>query len=116
MPPYYDVFIGLQDVNDGDIWIYKPVGWVPPNPPGNVRPTISITSPATGVTHVTPATVVNLTANAADADGSITRVEYYVNGDKVGQAWPVRLMQWPLRRSSSAAIRSLRSPSITSVE
>ena len=37
--PYYDVFIGLQDINDGDIWIYKPVGWVQPNPPGNALPT-----------------------------------------------------------------------------
>ena len=33
-----------------------------------------------------PATTIILTASAADPDGSIARVEYYVNGDKVGQA------------------------------
>ena len=82
---YYDVFVGLQDINDGDIWIYKPVGWAQPNPPGNALPTVSITWPAAG-TDVTPATTIILTASAADADGSIARVEYYINGDKVGQA------------------------------
>ncbi len=82
---YYDAFVGLQDINDGDIWIYKPVGWAQPNPPGNALPTVSITSPAAG-TNVAPATTINLTASAADPDGSIARVEYYVNGDKVGQA------------------------------
>ena len=82
---YYDVFVGLQDINDGDIWIYKPVGWAQPNPPGNALPTVTVTSPAAG-TNVAPATSINLTASAADPDGSIARVEYYVNGDKVGQA------------------------------
>ncbi len=82
---YYDAFIGLQDINDGDIWIYKPVGWAQPNPTGNALPTVSVTAPAAG-TDVAPATTIILTASAADADGSIARVEYYVNGDKVGQA------------------------------
>ena len=43
--PYYDVFIGLEGVNDGDIWIYKPMGWVQPNPSGNALPSVSVTSP-----------------------------------------------------------------------
>jgi hypothetical protein len=83
--PYYDMFIGLQDINDGDIWIYKPVGWVQPNPPGNALPTVSVTSPAAGTT-VAPGTPVSLTANAADPGGSIARVEYYVNGTLAGSA------------------------------
>ena len=83
--PYYDVFVGLQNVNDGDIWIYKPVGWVQPNPQGNALPSVSVTSPSAN-SIVAPTTTVNLAANAADADGSIARVEYYINGDKVGQA------------------------------
>ena len=83
--PYYDVFVGLQDDRDGDIWIYKPVGWVQPNPTGNALPIVSVTSPADG-THVAPGTNLNLTASATDADGTIARVEYYLNGDKVGQA------------------------------
>jgi hypothetical protein len=40
--PNLDAFIGLQDPVNGNVWIYKPVGWVnpsggtPPNPPTNV--------------------------------------------------------------------------------
>src|SRR6266542_3716605 len=83
--PYYDVFVGLQDINDGDIWIYKPAGWVQPNQPGNALPSIQITSPIAG-TSVAPATTINLQSIASDADGSIVRVEYYVNGAKAGQA------------------------------
>jgi hypothetical protein len=83
--PFYDVFVGLQNGNNGDVWIYKPVGWVQPNPPGNALPTVSITSPDPG-TSVSPGTTVDLNASASDADGSIVRVEYYVNDEKVGQA------------------------------
>jgi len=83
--PYYDAFVGLQDINDGDIWIYKPVGWVQPNPPGNALPSVSITAPIAGTT-VAPATPINLQATASDPDGGIARVEYYLNGTKVGQA------------------------------
>ncbi len=46
--PFYDVFVGLEDANEGQIWIYKPAGWVQPNPPGNALPTVTITSPANG--------------------------------------------------------------------
>ncbi len=83
--PYYDVFVGLEGPNDGNIWIYKPLGWVQPNPPGNALPTVAITAPTAG-TSVAPATPVSLTASAADVDGFIARVEFYVNGTKVGQA------------------------------
>jgi len=40
-----------------------------------LSPTVSITVPANHASYVTPATI-SLTANAADADGSITRVEF----------------------------------------
>jgi hypothetical protein len=83
--PYYDVFIWLEDINEGNIWIYKPVGWLQPNPPGNALPTATITSPANG-SSVAPGTPLNLTAIASDSDGTIARVEFYVNGTKVGQA------------------------------
>ena len=82
---YYDVFVGLEDSNDGQIWIYKPVGWVQPNPPGNALPTVNVTSPADGASFV-PGTPLSLTANAFDPDGAISRVEYYANGVKLGQA------------------------------
>ena len=82
--PYYDVFIWLEDINEGNIWVYKPVGWLQPNPPGNALPTATITSPANG-SNVAPGTPLNLTAIASDSDGTIARVEFYVNGTKVGQ-------------------------------
>jgi len=83
--PYYDVFVGLEDPVEGQIWIYKPVGWIQPNPPGNTLPTVTIASPAAGATFA-PGTALSVTANASDADGSITRVEYYANGVKLGQS------------------------------
>ncbi len=82
--PFYDVFVGLEDINEGHIWIYKPLGWMQPNPVGNALPSVSITGPADGTT-VAPGTPLNLAANASDADGSIVRVEYYANGIKLGQ-------------------------------
>jgi hypothetical protein len=44
--------------------------------PSNIDPTVSITSPANNSSFNAPATV-NITASAADADGSITKVEFY---------------------------------------
>jgi hypothetical protein len=45
----------------------------------NTAPTASVTAPAAGASFTVPATV-NLTATAADADGSVTKVEFLVNG------------------------------------
>ncbi len=49
----------------------------------NVAPTISITSPATGSGFIT-GTVVNIAATAADADGSVTGVQFFVDGISIG--------------------------------
>lgn len=49
----------------------------------NGAPAISITSPASSST-ASAGTVVNLTANATDADGRISGVRYFVNGNVVG--------------------------------
>ena len=43
----------------------------------NSPPTIALTSPSTGSTYVSPASV-TLTATASDRDGSITRVQFFV--------------------------------------
>jgi hypothetical protein len=83
--PYYDVFVALEDIDNGNVWIYKPQGWVQPNPPGNALPTVNVTSPTAGASFA-PRGSVALQANAFDSNGSIARVEYYVNGVKVGQA------------------------------
>ncbi|UOQ53941.1 Ig-like domain-containing protein [Hymenobacter cellulosivorans] len=46
------------------------------NGAGNTAPTVSITAPANNSSFTAPASV-NITANAADADGTITKVEFY---------------------------------------
>ncbi len=50
----------------------------------NVPPTVSITAPAAGAT-VNKGTLVSITANAGDVDGTVTKVEFYVNNAKVGE-------------------------------
>jgi hypothetical protein len=45
----------------------------------NSLPSVSLTAPANGATSNTPASF-NLAANATDADGSVTQVEFLVNG------------------------------------
>jgi len=53
------------------------------NPPANIPPTVSITAPANGAGFLVGA-VVNITAIAADADGTVSQVEFFVNGVSVG--------------------------------
>jgi subtilisin family serine protease len=47
--------------------------------PVNVSPTVSLTSPASGQSFTAPATI-SLSATAADQDGSVARVDFYVDG------------------------------------
>ena len=51
----------------------------------NARPTITITSPASGVQYFAPATI-DVTATAADSDGTIAKVEFHANGVLIGTA------------------------------
>ncbi len=44
--------------------------------PSNQPPTVSLTSPSGGATFTSPATV-NITATAADADGTVSKVDFY---------------------------------------
>ena len=53
-------------------------------PSGNDYPTVSITSPATGSSYAEPASV-TIQATAADADGSVTKVEFYYGTTKLGE-------------------------------
>jgi hypothetical protein len=50
----------------------------------NVPPVVSITSPVNGASIVA-GTLVNITANASDADGSVTKIEFFINGTKIGE-------------------------------
>src|SRR5437763_15546846 len=49
----------------------------------NAPPTVSMTAPANGSSYVAPATI-NLGANATDADGSITKVEFFAGATLIG--------------------------------
>lgn len=50
---------------------------------GNAPPTVSLTSPANNAIYTAPATV-SIAANAADADGTIQRVEFYQGATLLG--------------------------------
>ena len=49
----------------------------------NQPPSVSITSPANGATYTTPANIL-INANAADRDGTVTRVDFFANGQQIG--------------------------------
>jgi phosphatidylserine/phosphatidylglycerophosphate/cardiolipin synthase-like enzyme len=51
--------------------------------PNNLPPSISISSPAGGATFTAPANI-TVTTNAADSDGTVTKVELFANGNLVG--------------------------------
>lgn len=50
---------------------------------GNQSPTVSITSPADGATFSSGSSV-SITASASDADGSVSQVDFYANGNLIG--------------------------------
>jgi hypothetical protein len=52
-------------------------------PPANIPPTVSITAPANGASFTAPASI-NITANAADADGSVTNVQFFNGTTSLG--------------------------------
>lgn len=49
----------------------------------NTPPTVSLTAPATGATYMAPASV-TISANAADSNGYVTRVDFYAGSTLVG--------------------------------
>ncbi|GGX18227.1 glycoside hydrolase family 19 protein [Aquimarina muelleri] len=50
----------------------------------NIPPTVSITSPSNN-TSFEAGSPVNITAKASDSDGTITKVEFFSNGNKIGE-------------------------------
>ncbi len=54
------------------------------NPPSGGAPKVSITSPSSGQSFVVGNTV-TINANASDTDGSVSKVEFYVDGSMIGQ-------------------------------
>jgi YVTN family beta-propeller protein len=53
-------------------------------PANNQAPTVTLTAPANNATFTAPAAI-TLTATAADADGTIARVEFYNGATKLGE-------------------------------
>ena len=51
---------------------------------GNLPPTVSLTAPASGSNYVPPAAI-TLSAAATDADGAVTKVEFFQGTRKVGE-------------------------------
>jgi len=51
---------------------------------GNALPAVTLTQPANGATFTAPATV-DLAATASDADGAVTRVEFFNGAAKLGE-------------------------------
>lgn len=81
--PNLDVFMGLADPVQGNIWLYKPVGWVNPDSDPNQAPTASIASPSNGAQFL-QGEEIEIVANAADSDGTVARVEYLAGADLLG--------------------------------
>ncbi|MBN2506243.1 MAG: lamin tail domain-containing protein, partial [Verrucomicrobia bacterium] len=52
---------------------------------GNLSPSIVLSTPTPNQIFNVPASIA-LTANAVDTDGVVSRVEYYANGEKIGEA------------------------------
>ncbi|MBY7698817.1 chitinase C-terminal domain-containing protein [Vibrio harveyi] len=57
----------------------------PVDPPVNEVPTVTLTSPSASAS-ITAGDVVNLAADAVDTDGTISKVEFFVDGALVGTA------------------------------
>jgi hypothetical protein len=53
--------------------------------PGNVLPTVAITSPTAGASFEAPASI-TINTNATDSDGSIAKVEFFNGSAKLGEA------------------------------
>ncbi len=79
-------YVALDEYNgatgDAGVWLYKPPV-LPGAPPSNLLPTVGLTSPTTGATFTVGAQV-TLTAQAADADGSISKVEFFDGTSSLG--------------------------------
>lgn len=78
-----NAFIGLQGSSSGEVWLYKPVGWSAPGA-SNTPPMATISSPANGAEYDAGDDVV-VTVDASDADGSVSRVDFYAGAVKLGE-------------------------------
>lgn len=89
--PDLDAFVALQDPVQGNVWIYKPVGWQNPGgggggePPPNVPPSVQLTQPANASSFVAGQPLA-ISAFASDSDGSVVRVRFFRDSTLIGEA------------------------------
>ncbi|MFI0429509.1 polysaccharide lyase family 7 protein [Mariniflexile sp. HMF6888] len=79
-PSYWKAGVYLQD--NGEATAYFDELYTG-TPSGNNSPSVSITSPSNGVSF-NDGENVTISASASDSDGSISQVEFFVNGNSIG--------------------------------
>jgi len=80
-----NAFMGLQKAIEGNVWIYKPVGWQRPGGgTANQLPQVSITSPGNGA-QFDAGNPITIDAEASDSDGTIVLVEFFDGNTKIGE-------------------------------
>ena len=69
--PFYDVFVGLEDINEGHIWIYKPLGMDAAECRRETNATVSeLAGPAARTTRGAVHAASALRRTSSDPDGS----------------------------------------------
>ena len=81
--PGYDVYAALENGINGNVWIYKPFGWTASTGIADAPPSVALTSP-NAATTIVKGSPITLEAEASDADGSVTKVEFFANGSRIG--------------------------------
>lgn len=71
------------EVTDGTTTVATPVRTFT-TAGGSSAPTVEVTGPANGTTFTAPA-IIELTASAADQDGSVAKVEFFSGTEKIGE-------------------------------
>ncbi|MBI4027689.1 MAG: HYR domain-containing protein, partial [Verrucomicrobia bacterium] len=77
------ILVAAATDNRGALVTSAPVSISISVPPANAPPTVSLTASITG--DFIPGTPIDLTATAADTDGTITKVEFFDGAQKVGE-------------------------------
>lgn len=76
-----DAFMTVQGDYDGNIWLYKPVGWSDPST-GSPDPHITITEP-TSQGFILPNSDIDVSANIGNPAATITQVEFLMDGQTI---------------------------------
>ncbi len=75
---YVGIAVSSHDTGEATVAVVDSLRVTEKDPPANRPPLVTVTSPLSGQTFNSPATVA-ITATASDADGQIANVEFYAN-------------------------------------